>query len=451
LIEYDVDNENGMFYKDYMQLIILQLEACNFPEKHRNSQLEERYFRADLDIDALYAKEGRMFRHLMGLCLLLGILESKVINGKKIINFEACKELTLSTKDVLMPVMRNNLLGININSNDLIKSLHGINVHEDADYKPVLCILKYMKEINRQATMFEISVLLGRIDDVQTERAILDRAVKIGKILPENQDDQIKFFFGSMLWKNRDGILYQYAPSQEPHFKFKTCFLFMQTFGLLTINVSRSTVSLTDYASKILADEIPIELLDLQDLLFKIDDDTEDGNMLYDVIIRKRSPSIHKAILTDAMLVQKLNFRSLRTVEYDRSGKRKRNKMISEIAKIKADFTCEATGRKTFRTPSGNYYVESHHIIEFGAEEGPDITENLIALGPEKHRLIHSACQEEIDDLYNHLKTNGVITIDRFKKMYTVYNCLTERHIQKLFDKKLISSIDRDELLNLIS
>ena len=135
---------------------------------------------------------------------------------------------------------------------------------------------------------------------------------------------------------------------------------------------------------------------------------------------------------------------------YDVKGKKKRNQLVAEIAKIKADYTCQATGKKTFKIPSGNYYVEAHHLIEFSTENGPDITENLIILGPEKHHLLHKAVQDEIDDLYNHLKTNGVIDIQRFKRMHKIYNCLTEQHIKILFNKKIISSYDRDDLLELL-
>ena len=35
--------------------------------------------------------------------------------------------------------------------------------------------------------------------------------------------------------------------------------------------------------------------------------------------------------------------------------------------------------------------------------------------------------------------------------MHTVYKCLTREHIEVLADKKLISSIDKEELLQLIS
>lgn len=190
---------------------------------------------------------------------------------------------------------------------------------------------------------------------------------------------------------------------------------------------------------------------DLDNLISKIDNDNSAEAELMNEIILQRTPQISKAIQEDGVLVEKLNKRAIRNTQYDNEGKRKRNKFIIKLAKIKANYTCEATGRKTFKMPNGQYYVEAHHIIEFSRENGPDITENILVLGPEKHMLLHHACQEEKEDLFNHLKTNGKINIERFRKMHTVYNCLTREHIEILADKKLISSIDKEELLELIA
>lgn len=449
LIENKVDSE-GMSYKDFMQLIIAEIHSGNYPTEHRNNEMESRYFRNDIDINELYKNKGRMFRHLMGLCEFFGIINS-TSRKKKQINFDTCRELALSKKELLLPVCRNNLLNNNINSNDYIKNLRGITVKEDSNYKPAYAILRFIKELKRPATMFEISILLGRIDDeIQNDKNILSRAIAVANELPVIQDDQIKCFFGTMGWKTEQGSLFQYEVSQEPYFKFKTFLLFMEHFELIEINNVDETVKLTEYSQNLLKDEIPVELLDLEDLLYKIDDDTESDAMLVDIILRKRSNSITIAIKNDSTLLEKLNKRSIRKIEYDKNGKKKRNKIISELAKIKADYTCEATGNKTFKMANGMYYVEAHHIIEFSTENGPDITENLIALGPEKHMLLHHACTEEREDLFNHLKTNNVLNFERFKRMHTVYNCLTKKHIQVLYNRKLISSIDRDNLYSMV-
>jgi len=450
LIENEIDN-TGMNYKEIMTQIIKELRKGNYPKAHRNNDFEKRYFRLDRNINRLYDDEGRMFRHLMGLCAFFGIIGS-LSRQKKIINFDSCRELVLSNDTLLMPIFRNNLLNSNINSNDYINNLMGISLNTDADYRPAYSIIRFVKEIGRPATMFELSILLGRIDSkVQKEKDILLRAIKIAKNLPKNQDAQIKKFFGSLSWKKDQNVLFQYTPSQEPYFKFKTFLLYMEHFDLIEINSILNTVTLTKYSEELVSEKVPIELVDLDSLLSKIDDDVESDRVLADIILRKRSSIITSAIKSDSKLVGKMNKRSLRKIEYDKKGKRKRNKIIAELAKIMADYTCEVTEQKTFKMSNGTYYVESHHIIEFSKEDGPDITGNILVLGPEKHKLVHHACIEEIDDVYNHLKTNGKINYKRFEKMHAEYKCLTRRHVEVLYNKKLISSIDRDNLLKLIN
>lgn len=441
----------GHNYKEILGFIIQELSKQNYPlQENRNFDLEQRYFRNDISLDSLYDSEGRMFRHLMGILAFFGIIKS-YSRQKKVIKFETCKEIALADDNLLISILRNNWLSDNINTNDYIQNLQGIEIGRNANYRPAYAILKYIKHIGRPATLFEIAVLLGRIDKIQEEKDIISRALEISTELPVNQDEQLTYFFEKMNWKNADGVHFQYAASQEPYFKFKSFILYMQNFELLNYNITDNTITLSSYSEKLLEDDIPIELLDLESLLYKIDDDKEKESELMNIIINKRTPQISTAIQNDSVLVEKINKRAIRNTEYDEKGKRIRNKFIIELAKVKANYTCEATGRRTFKMPNGQYYVEAHHIIEFSRENGPDITENLIVLGPEKHMLIHHACREEIDDLYRHLLANGIINTDRFRRMHTIYHCLTKEHIQTLSDKKLISSIDKEELLNLIS
>ena len=450
LLTEDVfDITNGHNYKEIMNFIIKKIATGQLP-LYPNSEIQERYFATIYTLDALYKKEGRMFRHLMGIMEFFGIIHS-LTKQRKVIDFATCKEIAYADDNLLMSILRNNWLADNINSNDYILNLKGIIISKSANYRPSYSILKYLKIINRPATLFEISILLGRIDLLQTENEILDRAITISEELPRTQEEQIDYFFKKMHWITSDGNLFQYAPSQQPYFKFKSFILYMKDFELINLNENDNTITLTEYSNNLIEENIPIELLDLEKLLYMIDDDNETEATLQDIVINKRTPQIIKAIQEDNILVEKINRRAIRNIEYDRNGKRKRNKFIVELAKAKANYTCEATGKRTFKMPNGQYYVEAHHIIEFSRENGPDITDNLLILGPEKHMLLHHACQEEKDDLFNHLKTNGKISVERFKKMHTKYNCLTSEHIKVLADKKLISSIDKEELLNLIT
>ena len=99
---------------------------------------------------------------------------------------------------------------------------------------------------------------------------------------------------------------------------------------------------------------------------------------------------------------------------------------------------------------NGNDYVEAHHIIEFSTEQGPDITDNLLCLGPDSHSRIHHGAPSVVDDLYRTLQNNGVLNLERYKHMCTEYRCLTKKHVNILYAKKLISSYDKEELLSLI-
>lgn len=452
LIENDVDNQTGITYPEIRQKIKQKINQNIYPQKYRNQNLEKKFFgKNDPPGDI-----ARLWRHPAEMAFFLGLLKKQDNSSKKIIDFQLCKQLYENEK-LFIPTMQNYWFYININNNEDIQSKEGITITNDADYRPTYAILKYLEEIKRPASKFEISVLLGRIDNLQKEKDILNRAIEIGQELPNNNYNKAQetCFFTKMNWISDNNTLFQYKNSQQPYFKFNTYLLYLKAFNLIEIsgsNIQTALITLTDKAKKMLSDvEIPIEMLDLEELCKKVDDDNQKEADLLNLIIIQRTPQIINFIEKDSILVEKLNKRAIRNTEYDEKGKRKRNKFIAELAKVKANYTCEATGRKTFKMPNGQYYVEAHHIIQFRGEEGPDITENLIALGPEKHMLLHHASAEEIEDLYNHLKTNGVINIERFKRMHTIYNCLTPQHVKLLADKKLISSIDKEELLRLIA
>ena len=221
----------------------------------------------------------------------------------------------------------------------------------------------------------------------------------------------------------------------------------MDTFKL--INYSNSIVELTDYSKSILKDDLPIEVLDLEKLLVLIDDDNEDSNALQDIILRKRTATITEAIQSDGLLVEKLNSRNIRN-PIIKNNKRIRSRLIMELAKIKANYMDEVTGIPTFEGKNGHNYVEAHHIIEFNGDNGPDITDNLICLGPQNHMCIHRGSERAVADFFNTCKTRGVITFDRFKNICIKYRCLTKEHVKVLLSKSLISNIDANELLLLI-
>ncbi len=431
-------NVYGEIYHNYRLGII--------PEKNRNEFFERTYLRHSVPFESLYRDIGRRFRHYTELLSFFDIFKS--VGGRKNrFDMDALYELVLTPEELLFDVFRSKLLDLNIKNNSHINSLQGITVSSRADYRPARAIIRYLNDIGRKATEFEIAVLFGRVDEVQGETEILERGLSIGKLLPLTVERQIEYFFSAMGWMNAKRQRFQYAPSQQPFFKFKTFLILMDTFDL--IRYTNGTVELTEYSKSLMKDNIPIDVLDLEKLLVLIDDDNEDSSALQDIILRKRTAAITEAIQSDGLLVERLNLRSIRNPVI-KHNKRVRNRLITELAKIKANYMDEVTGAPTFEGKNGQNYVEAHHIIEFNGENGPDITENLICLGPQNHACIHRGSENAVADFFNTCKTRGVITFERFKNICVKYRCLTKEHIRILLAKKLISNIDATELYALV-
>lgn len=438
--------KDGCDYKLIMQCIAEQLHEGYYPEQ-RSEEWETTYF-TFTDINAHYDVQGRMFRHLMGICSFFGMIKSSSRQRKHIL-YEQCREYTLSTTELLMPVVRNNMISLSAETNDYIQSIRGIEITKKTKYRPAYAILKYIQMINRPVTVFEISILFGRIDTLKIEGDILKRALDIGALLPTTQDEQLTYFFNEMEWRDSKGRLYTYAASQAPHFKFQNFILYLKAFNLIEINDITCLITLTKYAYDLLSDSISYLLADLENLLNKLDDKIESNKELNDLILYHRNPELLELAKTDDNFIQKVNERSINNpIVID--GKKKRNKLVAELSKILADYKCQYAGKHIFKMPNGKYYCEAHHIIRFSDQNGPDITENLVVLGPEAHMIVHHACKEDVTNLYIQLIKNGAIRYEQFEKMATIYRCLTEEHITILFDSRIITQIEKEKLLALV-
>ncbi len=439
--------KDGCNYKEVMKCVAEQLSIGNYPEQ-RSNEWETTYF-TFTDVDTQYNAQGRMFRHLMGICSFFGMIKS-ASRQKKCIRYDQCREYTLSSSELLMPVARNNMISLTAESNDYIKSMQGIEITKKTKYRPAYAILKYIQMINRPVTDFEISVLFGRIDSLKAEGDILNRALEIGAILPATQQEQLVFFFNEMGWKDKNDHLFTYAASQAPHFKFQNFILYLEAFDLIEINSITNLISLTKYATDLLSDSISYLLADLELLLNKLDDENESNRELNDLILYHRNPELLELAKSDDKFIQKVNERSINNPVFV-DGKKKRNKLVAELSKLLADYKCQYANKHIFKMPNGKYYCEAHHIIRFSDQEGPDITENLVVLGPEAHMIVHHACKEDITNLYIQLIKNGAIKYEQFEKMATVYHCLTKEHITILFDSCIITQLEKEKLLELVA
>ena len=442
-------DKDGNNYKEILNSISLNLHSGDLLyDVVRDEELENNYFNYT-NLDAHYDIQGRMFRHLMELCELFDLIES-ISRQKKIINYTRCKQYFLSDSNTLIPIARNDILALNINNNPLINNLQGIEITPNSNYRPAFGILSYIKNINRPVTKFEISVLLGRVDDLKTEEEIISRALEIGKLLPTTQQEQINYFFNSMGWVENNR-LYVYANSQEPFFKFNVFIIFLEKFDLIKQDLINDTFVLTAYAQELIKDSSTMIVKDLEKLVESIQNYTTDNSILNDLILYQRNVELLDAIKNYPDFVQSVNKRSLDNPIYDANHRRVRNRLIAELAKIQVDYVCQYTQKKPFKTPDGSYYCEAHHIIEFNREHGPDITNNLVVLGPDPHMRIHHGSKEVVEDTFTTLNRNGAISINQFKEMITYYHCLDEGQINALYNKSAITEQDKEELLTLLN
>ncbi len=433
-------------YKDIMDLIKKQLSTNHIHPIFPDEEFENRYFVYN-DVNNHYAKEGRMFRHVMEHCLLWGMLKNTNTSLKKIIDFDRCESFVSLKSEYLSDFVEHISLDINIKNNDFIRNLRGIaNIKPNANYHPTLGILKYMQKINRPVTDFEVSILLGRVDNLQTEDLIIKRALDIGtKFQSTNRNGQRQEFFRAMHWENEQEQLFTYGQSQQPWFKFQTYLICLQNFGLIHKNKVTNNLTLTDEALKLLGN-LPASILDLNRLINKLnlDSGSLSDKTMKDVLIKENISTLLELIKQEKFITQ-VNIFSL-THPIIKEGKKYRNQFIAELAKIRENYTCQA-GSITFEGQNGRNYVEAHHIIEF-AKGGPDILENLIVIGPTPHTQLHRGSDRAIKDMYINLMSRGAINYSLFEKMVDKYHCLTKSNIDFLVSKGLISSDQQRELLS---
>ncbi len=396
--------------------------------------------------------QGRKFRHLVDVMKMWGLLENASSPKKVTINRNVCHEFFMINKDALES-LRTKIISMDISDNPMFQSLKCIKKISDKgkvfSYKPAINILRYIKEINRPVSQFELSNLLGIIiPEYNSANALYNNAISIGKQMPNNLSEHQKWFFEYMNWKNDDGKLFRYSASQDPTFKFNSFLLFMKDLDLIQ-EVDDSVYILTQYSIDLLNEDIPAEVVELERYVNIAENESEDKE-LANLILYNIKPSLLQYAAQNDDFIKAMNKRSLTHPTFNKNGKKVRNRLIAELSKIRANYTCQISKKPTFRDEKGNNYVESHHIIEFNGENGPDIIDNLLVISPFYHSLIHHACKEDVKDLYRTVRINNIITLSTFKNMIDDYNCLNSSHIFKLYEKGLITKIECNELCDYV-
>ena len=417
-------------------------------------QLFDLNLKSEQDIKNYYNDnegKGRNFRHLVEIMRMWGLIDEDT-ELSNLINYDACKEF-IKLKSNEMEGLRSRMMGMDIVDNSFFISLSNISskIRNKTifSYKPAAAILKYIKSMNRPVSKFEISNLLAIITpECTSEFEVFDNALEIGKMLPNNIKEHKSWFFKYMNWIDENGKEFIYGSSQAPTFKFNTFILFLKDLDLV-LEQDDEAIVLTDYSKRILEESIPPEIVELERYV-DIAENSYTDKELADLIIYNTKPSLLYFAAQNNEFIDAMNRRTLQHPKYDFKGRKVRNKLIAELSKVRANYTCQVSGLPTFKDSKGNNYVESHHIIEFNREDGPDIIDNLIVISPLYHSLIHHAGKEDLYDFYDTLRKKSIVTLDTFKRMIDNYNCLKEKHIRALLDKKLITRIEYNELLQYI-
>ena len=450
---YINDNEEIMVKELYFLIHNCLKERETFRIPSYITQLFDFDLITEEQINSYYEIQGRKFRHLAEIMKLWGLIDNAENSQKITINKDVCKEF-FKIDEKTKQILRTKLLAMDIEDNSLIQSLKNIKeiTREGKifSYKPAINILRYMKEIDRAVSKFELCNLLAVIlPECDSSEMLYKNAIDIGKMLPANVTSHEKFFFDYMNWKYEDGQYFRYSSSQEPHFKFNSFLLFLEDLELIK-RLENEAFVLTTYSEELLKEDIPAEVVELERYINIAEKDYTDRELV-DLIIHNIKPSLLKYASQNESFIHAMNMRALKNPKYDGKGKKVRNRLIAELAKVKAEYTCQISNKDTFKDKKGNNYVESHHIIEFNSEDGPDIVENLLVISPLYHSLLHHGSSEAIHDLYDHIRKNNIITIDTFKEMADNYGCIEEKHIRYLLQKRLISKIEYDELLEYIA
>ena len=397
-----------------------------------------------------YSDIGRYFRQYAEIMELWGLLKDGE-NGVSVAR-DVCEEF-LELKSSESESIRMKMIAMDIEDNSCFIRTSNIKKKIRAgtifSYKPAVSILRYMKIVDRPVSKFELSNLLAIITpQCKSEEELFDNAIKIGKMMPSNVNEHQKWFFDLMNWKNSDGTYFRYKTSQNPDFRFISFILYMKEYNFITQNADSSYV-LTKESIDMLNDVIPPEIVELEKYIDIAENEYSDRS-LADVILRGVKPSLLYSLAHNDEFIKTMNKRSISRPRFDSKGKKIRNRLIAELAKIKANYTCQVSQKPTFKDFNGHNYVESHHIIELNGEDGPDIVDNLLVVGPLYHELMHHACKDELVQFYMGLRMKNIVTIDTFKIMIKNYHCLEEKHIKSLLNKHLITNDEYSDLIDYI-
>jgi len=380
----------------------------------------------------------RAWRHLIEYCCIFSLIEYD--RNKITINFDNCKEMEM-IKNSDNFYFQNKLLSLNIKSNNYLRRLKSLRDENLYNYNLTEMVLTYIYDLKRDVTDFEVAFLLGKIEKAPENKdfnKIYKRAIEIGSKLPPKKSEQMKYIFNMLNWKHDDEKYFRYKNSQNPEHKLKSYFNYLKAARL--INYNKDILSLTDTSIELIESKLPLEIINV----YKFLNNKKDIKEIEEHILKNRKGIIKDYIKNDKNFCKKINVYNLK------NGKKQRSYLISEMAKIQDDYKCQVSNKHFIETQKDRFYIEAHHIIPL-SEDGLDITDNLVSLCPNAHKILHEAKMEYKKSIYKKLKNNNRISFSLFKDMFINYEIKSKKPLEYLANNYIISVEEKEELLNFIN
>lgn len=111
---------------------------------------------------------------------------------------------------------------------------------------------------------------------------------------------------------------------------------------------------------------------------------------------------------------------------------------------------CDCCMQKTFVNANNLPYLEFHHLIPFGADNGPDHYLNIFGICPMCHRKFHFIKNDLKDDLYEDLSNNNNFKKTISTRIHELYkeNALEPLNIDFLRKEHLIDDMQHEHYFN---
>jgi len=197
---------------------------------------------------------------------------------------------------------------------------------------------------------------------------------------------------------------------------------FLEQVGEFVTNVKKIKDILSKYNLKDL-EKIPKIILSTYNF-------EEQGNENIDELIKLENSKISKVDLqTEIKKIDSEIDTNPQKKEISTSGF-VRNSKLSNLLKIYFKHTCQLCEKTTFKTKSGHFYTEHHHVVPLAMNGSPK-SENILIVCANCHRKFDSGDEPTLVETYEKLINKNLISIQILEKLKTV-DAISENMFKKI-------------------